>query len=115
LVSHPHLQCRQLHRVSHYNFTDIALIAFRLDSVVPDGGAFEIVAHHAFIQYLEQVKGRARLGVQAFAEALLIIPKASAQNAGHDQQETIVELQQEYTTSKSPVGISIPTGKYFFN
>ena len=38
-------------------------------------------------QYKEQVKGRARLGVQAFAEALLIIPKAIAQNAGHDQQK----------------------------
>jgi T-complex protein 1 subunit zeta len=60
------------------------------------------------------VKGRARLGVQAFAESLLIIPKAIAQNAGHDEQETIVKLQQEYATSKLPVGIDITTGKYFF-
>ncbi|CAF4051839.1 unnamed protein product, partial [Adineta steineri] len=49
------------------------------------------------------VKGRVRLGVQAFAEALLIIPKAIAQNAGHDQHE--------YTTSKIPVGIDITTGE----
>jgi chaperonin GroEL (HSP60 family) len=41
---------------------------------------------------------------------LLIIPKAIAQNAGHDQQETIVKLQQEYTTSKIPVGIDVTTG-----
>ncbi|CAF3926406.1 unnamed protein product, partial [Adineta steineri] len=79
--------------------------------VIPGGGAFEIVAHHALTQYKEQVKGRARLGVQAFAEALLIIPKAIAQNAGHDQQETIVKLQHEYTTSKIPVGIDITTGE----
>ncbi|CAF1144271.1 unnamed protein product [Adineta steineri] len=78
--------------------------------VIPGGGAFEIVAHHALTQYKEQVKGRARLGVQAFAEALLIIPKAIAQNAGHDQQETIVKLQHEYTTTKIPVGIDITTG-----
>ena len=62
-------------------------------------------------QYKEQVKGRARLGVQAFAEALLIIPKAIAQNAGHDQQETIVKLQHEYATTKIPVGIDITSGK----
>ena len=78
--------------------------------MIPGGGAFEIVAHQALSQYKEQVKGRARLGVQAFAEALLIIPKAIAQNAGHDQQETIVKLQQEYATSKIPVGIDVTTG-----
>jgi T-complex protein 1 subunit zeta len=85
---------------------------FCLGCVIGGGGAFEIVAHHALTQYKEQVKGRARLGVQAFAEALLIIPKAIAQNAGHDQQETIVKLQHEYTTSKIPVGIDITTGRY---
>lgn len=63
-------------------------------------------------QYKEQVKGRARLGVQAFAEALLIIPKAIAQNAGHDQQEAIVKLQQEYGTSKIPVGLDVTTGMF---
>jgi T-complex protein 1 subunit zeta len=81
-----------------------------LACVIPGGGAFEIVAHQALTQYKEQVKGRARLGVQAFAESLLIIPKAIAQNAGHDQQETIVKLQHEYATSKIPVGIDVTTG-----
>lgn len=61
-------------------------------------------------QYKQEIKGRARLGVQAFAEALLIIPKAIAQNAGHDQQESIVKLQHEYAISKTPVGIDIATG-----
>lgn len=79
--------------------------------VIPGAGAFEIVAHQALTQYKDQVKGRARLGVQAFAEALLIIPKAIAQNAGHDQQETIVKLQHEYATTKIPVGIDITTGE----
>ena len=86
---------------------------FYLGCVIPGGGAFEIVAHQALSQYKEQVKGRARLGVQAFGEALLIIPKAIGQNAGHDQQETIVKLQQEYATTKIPVGIDITTGKDF--
>lgn len=45
------------------------------ESVVPGAGAFEIVAHSTLMKYKEQIKGRARLGVQAFADALLIIPK----------------------------------------
>ena len=40
------------------------------------------------------VPGRARLGIQAYADALLIIPKVLAQNAGFDAQDTIVKLQQ---------------------
>ena len=83
-----------------------------LGCVIPGAGAFEIVTYQALSQYKEQVKGRARLGVQAFAEALLIIPKAIARNAGHDQQETIVKLQHEYATSKIPIGIDVTSGTF---
>lgn len=62
-------------------------------SVVPGAGAFEIAAHRALIKFKSTVKGRARLGVQAFADALLIIPKVLAVNAGFDSQDTIVKLQ----------------------
>jgi len=31
--------------------------------------------------------------LQAFADALLVIPKILAQNSGYDPQETIVKLQ----------------------
>jgi T-complex protein 1 subunit zeta len=79
--------------------------------VIPGAGAFEVVAYQALTRAKEQVKGRARLGMQAYAEALLIIPKALAQNAGHDQQESIVKLQHEYNTSKMPIGIDVTSGK----
>ena len=43
----------------------------------------------ALVKYKPSVKGRAQLGVQAFADALLIIPKVLAQNSGFDLQETL--------------------------
>lgn len=43
--------------------------------LVPGAGAFEVAAYLALQKYKDEVKGRTRLGVQAFAEALLIIPK----------------------------------------
>lgn len=85
--------------------------AFEDGCVIPGAGAFEIVAHQALTKSKEQIKSRARLGVQAFAESLLIVPKAISQNSGHDQQETIVKLQHEYGASKIPVGIDIATGE----
>jgi len=80
------------------------------DCVIPGAGAFEIAAHAALVKHKETVKGRARLGVQAYADALLVIPKTLAINSGLDAQETIVKLQEEYATAGQPVGIDLHTG-----
>ena len=50
-------------------------------------------------------------GIHAFAEALLIIVKVLAQNAGHDPQEAIIKLQQEYCSQGVCVGLDIKTGE----
>jgi len=78
--------------------------------IVPGAGAFEIAVNNALLKYRETVKGKARLGVTAFAEAMLVIPKTLAQNAGHDQQSVLVELHDAAATSKTPVGIDLKTG-----
>ncbi len=104
-----------MHCVLHFSLSQIILIPICLSYVIPDdGGASEIVAHQAFRQYLKYVKDRARLGVPASDESLIMVPKTITQNAGYDQQKTIVKLQQDDATSKRPVGIDITTGKYFF-
>ncbi|XP_061033114.1 T-complex protein 1 subunit zeta-2 isoform X3 [Eubalaena glacialis] len=45
--------------------------------MVPGVGAVEVAIAEALVTYKHSIKGRARLGVQAFADALLIIPKVS--------------------------------------
>lgn len=59
-------------------------------SVVPGAGAFQIAcaAHLSSETFQKQVKGKAKYGVSAFADALLIIPKTLAANAGHDIQDS---------------------------
>jgi len=37
--------------------------------------------------------GKPKLGIQAFADALLVIPKTLAENSGYDIQEAIITLQ----------------------
>jgi len=80
-------------------------------AVVAGAGAFEIVAHAALTKLKETVSTRARLGVQAFADALLVIPKALASNSGFDPQEATVKLQSEYFKVNQPVGIDLSTGE----
>ncbi|KAH9825862.1 T-complex protein 1 subunit zeta [Teratosphaeria destructans] len=58
-------------------------------SVVPGGGAFQVAcaARLNSDDFQKQVKGKAKWGVSAFADALLIIPKTLAANSGHDIQD----------------------------
>lgn len=91
----------------------LTLLLCSAEFVVPGAGAFEIAAHKALVSYKEQVKGRARLGVQAFADALLVIPKVLAQNAGFDPQDSIVKLQQELVESGPLVGLDLQSGEPF--
>lgn len=79
--------------------------------VVPGAGAVEVAIAEALVTYKHSVKGRARLGIQAFADALLIIPKVLAQNSGYDLQETLVKVQAEHSESKQIVGINLNTGE----
>lgn len=83
-------------------------------SVVPGAGAFQIAANaHLLGDFLKskEVKGKkARFGVEAFAEALLIIPKTLATNGGFDTLETLGALQEEQAEGNI-VGIDLSTGE----
>ncbi|XP_068823561.1 T-complex protein 1 subunit zeta isoform X2 [Capricornis sumatraensis] len=79
--------------------------------VVPGAGAVEVAMAEALVKYKPSVKGRAQLGVQAFADALLIIPKVLAQNSGFDLQETLVKVQAEHSESGQLVGVDLNTGE----
>ena len=62
-------------------------------AIVPGGGAFEIAAAtHLRNVVAKSTKGRAKVGVQAFAEALLVIPKTLAEHYGFDVQDCIIKL-----------------------
>ena len=53
--------------------------------VIPGGGAFEIACHEHLIDHAKkEVSGKQKLGVNCFAEALLVVPRTLAQNSGFD-------------------------------
>lgn len=52
------------------------------------------------------------MGVQAFADALLVIPKTLAQNGGFDVQDVVVSLQDEQSEGKV-VGLDLQSGEPF--
>lgn len=57
-----------------------------------------------------QNSGKPKLGVQAYAEALLVVPKTLAENSGFDVQDTLIKLAEEHTSSGLPVGLDVTSG-----
>merc|ERR1712111_247254 len=67
--------------------------------VVPGAGAYEVAVHMALKKAMDHVKGRERLGMQAYADGMLVIPKVLAQNSGYDPQDVMVTLVSESNDS----------------
>ena len=79
--------------------------------VVPGAGSFQVAAaaHLNSEQVRKAVKGKAKWGVSAFSDALLIIPKTLAANSGHDIQDALTALQEEHADG-NVVGLDLVTG-----
>ena len=79
------------------------------NAIVPGAGAFQIALSNQLYKFKDTVKGKAKYGVQVFADAILIIPKVLAQNGGFDPQDAMVTLQEE-AAAGHVVGIDLKTG-----
>jgi len=77
--------------------------------VLLGAGAFEIAASRDLRAYELELKGRTKMGVRCFADALLVIPKTLAQNSGFDVMETILTLDEEHQAGHN-VGLDVHTG-----
>lgn len=81
------------------------------ECLIPGAGAFETRANNQLTVYKDTVKGKVRLGIQAYAAALLVIPNNLAINSGYDAQDTIVKLQEEDRLNPEPIGLDITNGE----
>jgi len=82
-------------------------------ALVPGAGAFEVAAYRMLMRRKSAVSGRAKLGVEAFANAMLVVPKVLAENSGLDVQQSIILLEEEQERSEQAVGIDLNTGEPF--
>ena len=78
--------------------------------VIPGAGSFEIACADNLREYAKTISDKSYFGIDAFADALEIIPKAICRNSGLDPQESIVKISKEYREKKQLMGIDIKTG-----
>jgi len=81
--------------------------AVELGKIVPGGGAPEIEVAKELRKYAEGFSGREQLAINAFADALEVIPRSLAENAGLDPIDTLVTLRADHEKKKINSGVNI--------
>lgn len=80
--------------------------------IVAGGGAAEAEAAKELRKYAVKVGGREQLAIEAFADALEIIPKTLAENAGLQPIDIMVELRAAHEKKDGQfMGVDVFTGK----
>ena len=82
------------------------------NKIVAGGGAVEIEIAKELRDYATKVGGREQLAIEAFANAIEIIPRTLAENAGLEPIDIIVELRAAHEkTDGKYMGVNVFTGK----
>src|SRR5512137_476479 len=79
--------------------------------LVPGGGAPEVELALRLRAYASTVGGREQLAIEAFADAMEVIPKTLAENAGLDQIDSLVALRSAHEKGMKSAGLDMDTGK----
>ncbi len=85
--------------------------AIKSGKIVGGAGATEIEIALKLNKYAESLSGREQLAVKAFAEAMEIIPRTLAENAGLDPIDVITDLKAAHDSGKVWAGINVFNGQ----
>ena len=81
-------------------------------AVIAGAGAFEVSASSHLLEWAKtNVSGKAKLGVNAFADALLVIPRTLAENSGLDQQDVLLKVIEAHERTKESYGVDVISGE----
>nr|WP_232503986.1 thermosome subunit beta [Natronomonas pharaonis] len=78
--------------------------------VLAGGGAVEVEVARRVRDYADSVSGREQLAVEAFADALELVPRVLAENAGLDSIDTLVDLRAAHEDGDEAAGLDVFSG-----
>ncbi len=89
---------------------DVVGAAISSGEVLPGGGAPEIEVARRLREFADGVEGREQLAVEAFADALEVVPRVLAENAGIDPIDALVDLRSAHSEGEVRAGLDVETG-----
>ena len=85
--------------------------ALEVGRVVSGGGSVEIELARQLRKWSESVGGREQLAINAFAEALEIVPRTLAESTGTDTIDILVSLRTAHEQGKTNYGVDVLNAK----
>lgn len=85
--------------------------ALKESAIVAGAGAVEMEVAKGLHRFAATLGGREQLAVQAFAEAMEVVPRTLAENAGLDPIDVLTQLRFAHDNNFVGAGINVFTGK----
>ncbi len=85
--------------------------ALKSGKVVAGAGAPEIEVARGLRKYADSLSGREQLAVTAFADAMEVIPRTLAENAGLDPIDILTEIKAAHDKKQKWAGVDVFKGK----
>ncbi len=86
-------------------------VAIEDEKLVAGGGSPEVEVALRLQEYASTLSGREQLAVKGFAEALEIVPRTLAENAGLDPIDMLMELRAHHEQGQKTAGLNVYTGE----
>ena len=89
----------------------VVAVAIEDGKLVAGGGSPEVEVALRLQEYAATLEGREQLAVKAYAEALEVIPRTLAENAGLDPIDMLMELRSQHEKGVKTAGLNVFEGK----
>ena len=90
---------------------DVVGSAISTGQALPGGGAPEVEVAARLREYADSVSGREQLAIESFADALEVVPRVLAENAGIDSIDTLVDLRAAHSEGEQRAGLNVVSGE----
>src|SRR5438552_2364515 len=91
--------------------TSVVAVAIEDGKVITGGGSSAMEIALALRDFASTVGGREQIAIEAFADAVEVIPRTLAENAGLDPIDILIELRQQHKKGNKAAGINVFSGK----
>jgi thermosome len=89
----------------------VVKVALEDGKMTPGGGAAATSISMALRDYAPSVGGREQMAIEAFANAIEVVPKTLSENAGLDPIDMMLEIRRAHKTGKKHAGINVLAGQ----
>ena len=99
----------ELERALH-DALSVVKVALEDGKITPGGGAAATEIAIQLREYAPSVGGREQMAIEAFADAIEVVPRTLAENAGLDPIDMMIKVRAEHKKGMKYAGIDVETG-----